>query len=190
MDHRRVHDRVREPAAHRRAASATSSGARALSSSASSSSGSVRSAAGLVDSPQALILTRGVQGLGAAFIMPTTLSILTNVFPDDQERARGDRDLGRRVGAGRRDRTARRRLAARALLVGIDLPRQPADRDRGDPRGDRASSRLGGERAADRHPRDGAVDHGLTALLYGVIEGPNNGWTDPTWSSRSRSRRC
>src|SRR4051812_43520112 len=41
-----------------------------------------------VHSPQALILLRGVQGFGAAFIMPATLSILTNVFRDDSERAR------------------------------------------------------------------------------------------------------
>ena len=31
---------------------------------------------------------RAVQGLGAAFIMPSTLSILTNVFGDPGERAR------------------------------------------------------------------------------------------------------
>ena len=31
---------------------------------------------------------RAVQGLGAAFIMPSTLSILTNVFGDPDERAR------------------------------------------------------------------------------------------------------
>ena len=37
-----------------------------------------------VDSANALIILRGVQGLGAAFIMPATLSILTNVFPADE----------------------------------------------------------------------------------------------------------
>ena len=41
-----------------------------------------------VDTPSALILLRGVQGFGAAFIMPATLSILTNVFTDERERAR------------------------------------------------------------------------------------------------------
>src|SRR6478752_2818718 len=41
-----------------------------------------------VDSANALIILRGVQGLGAAFIMPATLSILTNVFRDPSERAR------------------------------------------------------------------------------------------------------
>src|SRR3954449_11672146 len=42
-------------------------------------------ACALVDSPTALIGTRAVQGLGAAFIMPATLSILTNVFVDPEE---------------------------------------------------------------------------------------------------------
>jgi EmrB/QacA subfamily drug resistance transporter len=41
-----------------------------------------------VDDPSALILVRGVQGFGAAFIMPATLSILTNVFTDPKERAK------------------------------------------------------------------------------------------------------
>src|SRR4051794_19929069 len=41
-----------------------------------------------VDTPTALILLRGVQGLGAAFVMPATLSIITNIFRDDAERAR------------------------------------------------------------------------------------------------------
>jgi EmrB/QacA subfamily drug resistance transporter len=38
-------------------------------------------------SPEQLIATRAVMGLGGAFIMPATLSILTNVFPPE-ERAR------------------------------------------------------------------------------------------------------
>ncbi len=38
----------------------------------------------LVASAGALIVTRAIQGLGGAFIMPSTLSILTNVFPDDE----------------------------------------------------------------------------------------------------------
>lgn len=41
--------------------------------------GSALSAA--TTSPDQLILTRGIMGIGAAFIMPTTLSIITNVFP-------------------------------------------------------------------------------------------------------------
>jgi EmrB/QacA subfamily drug resistance transporter len=38
-------------------------------------------AAALSDSANQLIVTRGFMGIGAAFIMPATLSIITNVFP-------------------------------------------------------------------------------------------------------------
>jgi EmrB/QacA subfamily drug resistance transporter len=44
-------------------------------------------ASGLAGSAEQLIATRALQGVGAAFIMPSTLSILTNVF-DDTERGR------------------------------------------------------------------------------------------------------
>ena len=57
--------------------------------------------------------------------MPSTLSILTNVFPAGGARPR-DRDLGRRLRARDRDRAGERRLPARALLVGRGLPRQRA----------------------------------------------------------------
>lgn len=43
--------------------------------------------AGLADSGSQLIIYRGVQGLGAALVLPATLSIITNVFPRE-ERAR------------------------------------------------------------------------------------------------------
>src|SRR5207249_9241947 len=42
---------------------------------------------GLAPSIQALIVGRGVQGVGAALLLPGTLSILTNTFPDPEERA-------------------------------------------------------------------------------------------------------
>ena len=44
--------------------------------------------AGLVDSAPALIACRAVMGIGGAFIMPSTLSILAQVFTDRRERAR------------------------------------------------------------------------------------------------------
>jgi EmrB/QacA subfamily drug resistance transporter len=44
--------------------------------------------AGLAGSAEALIACRGIMGIGAAAIMPATLSILTNVFTDAAERAR------------------------------------------------------------------------------------------------------
>ena len=43
--------------------------------------------AGLADSGSQVIIYRGVQGLGAALVLPATLSIITNVFPRE-ERAR------------------------------------------------------------------------------------------------------
>src|SRR5579864_4307861 len=53
-------------------------------------------------SPSQLIGTRAVMGMGGAFIMPATLSILTNVFPPRRAGAR-HRDLGRSLRAGGRD---------------------------------------------------------------------------------------
>jgi MFS family permease len=39
-------------------------------------------------SASTLIATRALMGIGAAFIMPATLSVLTNVFTDNRERAK------------------------------------------------------------------------------------------------------
>jgi EmrB/QacA subfamily drug resistance transporter len=44
--------------------------------------------AGFANSPERLIISRGLMGIGGAFIFPTTLSILTNTFRDARERAR------------------------------------------------------------------------------------------------------
>ena len=75
------------------------------------------------------------------------------------------RDLGRRLRARRRDRTARRRLAARALLVGIDLPRQPA-RDRL-----RAESRCGRIVPDSRDPHAPRIDFPATVLSITALDG-------------------
>src|SRR5919108_5624219 len=48
----------------------------------------------LVEDPGALIAVRAVMGLGAAAIMPSTLSIITNVFPP------GERDRAVSIWAG------------------------------------------------------------------------------------------
>src|ERR1700757_2640029 len=45
-------------------------------------------AGGLTDSPGQLIAARGVMGLGAAMVFPSTLSLITNVFTERGERAR------------------------------------------------------------------------------------------------------
>jgi EmrB/QacA subfamily drug resistance transporter len=44
-------------------------------------------AGGLTDSPGQLIAARGVMGIGAAMVFPSTLSLLTNVFAERRERA-------------------------------------------------------------------------------------------------------
>ena len=62
--------------------------------------------------------------------MPATLSILTNVFTDPRERAKAIGVWAGVAGARHRARARHRRLAARALLVGLGLPRQRARRDR------------------------------------------------------------
>ena len=46
--------------------------------------GSASLAAMFVDDPSVLIGLRAVIGVGAALVMPTTLSIITNVFPEDE----------------------------------------------------------------------------------------------------------
>src|SRR3954447_23061556 len=53
-----------------------------------------------VDSAPALIAVRFVMGAGAAVIFPTTLSIITNAFPDRRERAKAIGVWGAVTGLG------------------------------------------------------------------------------------------
>jgi EmrB/QacA subfamily drug resistance transporter len=46
--------------------------------------GGAAAAAMFVEAPTALIALRAVMGIGAALVMPTTLSIITNVFPPEE----------------------------------------------------------------------------------------------------------
>lgn len=137
-------------------------------------------ASALAGSPTTLILCRAVQGLGAAFIMPATLSILTNIFHDPIERAKaialwaGVAGLGVAVGP----------LVGGYLLdhfwwgaiflvnvplalgvIGAAIVLVPESRDPDGPRLDLIGTALS--------------TIGLVALLFGIIEGPNQGWTDP-----------
>ena len=70
-----------------------------------------------------------VMGAAAAFIMPSTLSIIINIFPAVRA-TEGDRDLGERHRRGGRHRTGRERLPARALLVRVGVPRERPDHPR------------------------------------------------------------
>ena len=101
VDGRRVHARVRRAAAHRRQprrplrASAARCSSGCVIFGLGSLAVGVRRAA-----PTQLIATRAFMGIGGAFIMPATLSIITNVFPAARA-GQGDRRVGRRRRASR-----------------------------------------------------------------------------------------
>ena len=136
--------------------------------------------AALAGSANELIATRAFMGIGAAFIMPATLSIITNVFPA-QER-------GKAIGVWAA--TAGVAVALGPLTGGfllehfywgsIFLVNIPIV----------IVGLLAGifliPDSKDPHPQRidpvGAVLSivGLTTLLYAIIEGPVEGWTDPT----------
>ena len=184
-----------------RAASATASagGPRCRSASSIFGLGSLLSA--LASTSDQLIATRAFMGIGGAFIMPATLSIITNVFPAN-ERGQGDRRLGRHRGYRRRARAAHRRVPARALLLGLGLPREPPDRRGRPPRRRVPHPDLEGpERAAARSGRRGALDRRALRVALRDHRGADQGWTDPTilallrrWRScssrRSSCGRC
>jgi EmrB/QacA subfamily drug resistance transporter len=128
-------------------------------------------------SPGELILARGLMGIGGAFIFPTTLSILTNVF-QGRDRAKaigiwaGVSGLGIVIGP----------LGGGLLLEHFDwgsvfLVNVPLCL---------IAIGLGSFLVPDSHdPEEGRLDPlgavlsivGLGALLYAIIEAPDKGWT-------------
>jgi EmrB/QacA subfamily drug resistance transporter len=135
--------------------------------------------ASLADSPQMLIAARGLMGIGAAFIFPTTLSILTNTFTG-HERARaigiwaGVSGIGVAVGPMLGGILVEHfywgavffvnvPICALALVLGYFFI--PTSRD------------------PDNRPLDplGAMLSVLTlvALLYAIIQAPEEGWLAP-----------
>jgi len=137
-------------------------------------------AAALANSANGLIFTRAFMGIGGAFIMPATLSILMNVFRDPRERARaiavwaGFSGLGVAIGPITGGLLLEHfswssvfwvniPICVAALILGAFLV--PTSRD----------------------PEQGKIDPlgavlsfvGLAALLFGIIEGPSKGWTEP-----------
>ncbi len=137
--------------------------------------GSVASAT--VSSANTLIVTRSLMGIGGAFIMPSTLSILTNVFTNPVERGKaigiwaGVAALG--IGLGPLTGgfllthfwwgsvfLVNVPIVALALVGGYLLV--PESRDPSAPRLDPYGALLS--------------ISGLTAVLWAVIEAPTNGW--------------
>jgi EmrB/QacA subfamily drug resistance transporter len=136
-------------------------------------------AASQAPNPEVLIATRAVMGVGAAFVMPATLSIVTSVFPP-QERATAIATWAGFAGAG----------AALGPLMGgfmvehfgwasvflVNLPfvivaialiarYVPTSRDTEERRLDIVGA--------------GLSVVALCGLLFGIIQGPEEGWTSP-----------
>ncbi len=134
--------------------------------------------AALTSTPEALIALRGVMGIGAALVMPTTLSIITTSYPRDRQ--------GKAVGAWVGVAGAGAVLgllvsgllleiweweavfalnSALGLLVAVAATRMvPNSRDKQPPRVDY----LGGLLSVVA----------LAGIVFGAIEGPERGWSD------------
>ncbi|MDQ1511393.1 MAG: hypothetical protein QOG50_3237 [Actinomycetota bacterium] len=128
-------------------------------------------------SPSQLIATRALMGIGGAFIMPSTLSLITNVFPPE-ERGRAISYWAAIAGVGvalgpisgglllehfywGSIFLVNLPIVAVALTAGAYL--LPKSRDPSHPRLDLVGASLS--------------IVGLLTLVYGIIEGPTEGWT-------------
>ncbi len=131
-------------------------------------------------SPAHLIVARGIQGVGAAAIMPSTLSVLTNVFTDARERAQaigiwsGTTGLGVAVGPVAGGWLLAHYWWGSVFLVNVPICALglvfmlwlvPNSRDP----------------AAKRSDVVGAVlsTGGMGLLLWGIIDAPSATWTSP-----------
>ena len=130
----------------------------------------------LSDTSGQVIAARVMMGVGAAFVMPSTLSILTNVFPT-RERARaiaiwaGISGAGAAVGPLASGLLLERYwwgsvflvnlpIVAVALVAGAVLVPKSKDRE-----------------ATPLDPLGAVLSIvGLSALVYAIIEGPSHGW--------------
>ena len=136
--------------------------------------------AALSSSSTELIASRALMGVGAAGIMPTTLSVITNIFPED-ERPKAIAIWAAVAGMGiaigpiaggwmieHFDWSAMFLFnlpAVVVLLVGAALL-VPESRDPAAPRLDLLGC--------------GLSFAGLTGVVWALIEAPERGWTDPT----------
>ncbi len=134
----------------------------------------------LATSPDMLIATRALMGVGGAFIMPSTLSIITAVFPpDERPKAIGawaavsglGIAIGPVAGGWLIEHSSWHAIflvnlpfVAAALIAGRVLI--PESKDPAAPRLDLPGFALS--------------IAGLTTLVWAIIEAPSRGWTDPT----------
>jgi EmrB/QacA subfamily drug resistance transporter len=141
--------------------------------------GSVASA--MSDSATQLIFTRAFMGIGGALIMPSTLSILTNVFRDPKERGRaiaiwaGFSGLGVAIGPMTGGFLLEHfswhsvfwiNVPIGLLALALGVRYVPTSRDSQQRRLDPLGALLS--------------IVGLASLLFGIIEGPSKGWTHST----------
>jgi EmrB/QacA subfamily drug resistance transporter len=142
--------------------------------------GTATAVGGLVDSPGALIAVRAVMGVGAAFMFPATLSIITNLYTERSERARAIGLWGAMTGLG----VALGPITGGWLLEhfwwgSVFLAMAPVA----------GTTFLGAVVfvPTSRDPATPPVDVvGLAlstltigTLVYTIIEAPERGWTDP-----------
>jgi EmrB/QacA subfamily drug resistance transporter len=140
-------------------------------------SGSVASA--LVHSPNHLIATRALMGIGGALIMPATLSIISNVFTVPAERARaiavwaGFSAMGIALGPLSGGWLLQHFWWGSVFMVNIPIVTLAL-----------LGGRLFVPESKDPSPRGldpvGAVLSilGLVTLVWAIIEAPGKGWTD------------
>lgn len=136
--------------------------------------------AALNDSAGAVILGRAIMGVGAAFVMPSTLSIISNVFPP-HERTRAIAIWAGIAGAG----AALGPVMSGFLLEhfwwgSVFLVNVPII----------AFALIAGRIVVptSRDPEESRLDvvgallsiAGIGSLVYAIIEAPNHGWSSPT----------
>jgi DHA2 family multidrug resistance protein-like MFS transporter len=134
---------------------------------------------GFAGSAAIVIVGRAVQGAGAAFVMPATLSLITAIFPpEERQRAIavwvGFAGAGGAIGPIVTGALLQRFWWGSAFLVNVPVVAvtaaaiaiySPRSRD---------------DNATPLDPRGALLSlFGLGALLYGIIEGPERGWSDP-----------
>jgi EmrB/QacA subfamily drug resistance transporter len=136
-------------------------------------------ASAFAGAPEVLIAARAAMGIGAALIMPATLSIITNTFPPT-ERGRaigvwaGVAGLGVVLGPVIGGWLLERLWWGSVFLINVPVvalailagrPLVPESRDPG---------------ATPLDPTGAALSTAaLVALVYGIIQAPQDGWTDP-----------
>ena len=134
---------------------------------------------GLAGSAELVIVGRAVQGAGAAFVMPATLSLITAVFPpEERQRAIaiwvGFAGAGGALGPIVSGALLEEFWWGSAFLVNIPIVALTAVAIAV------YSPRSQDDEATPLDPRGALLSLvGMTGLLFGIIEGPERGWTSP-----------